>query len=49
MNIFIIQNIGWGIAFKILISETVESRFRQNLAEILESGQVRQDCFILSV
>ena len=39
MNTFIRQNIGKGITFKILISRTVQNRFRQNLAEILENDQ----------
>ena len=39
MNIFIRQNIGRGITFKILISRTVQDRFRPNLAEILENDQ----------
>ena len=49
MNIFIRQNIGRGITFKILISQTVQSRFRQNLAvlEILENDQIASGLFYI--
>ena len=39
MNIFIRQNIGRGTTFKILKSRAVQSRFRQNLADVLENDQ----------
>lgn len=47
MNIFIGQNIGRGITFKILISQTVESRFRQILAEMLENDQIASGLFYI--
>ena len=46
-NIFIGQNIGRGITFKILISRTVQSRFRQNLAEILGNNQSASGSFYI--
>lgn len=45
MNIFLGQNIGRGITFKILISWTVQSRFRQILAEMLENDQSASGLF----
>ena len=39
MNIFIRQNIGRGTTFKILKSRAVQSRFRQNLVDVLENDQ----------
>ena len=38
-NIFINQNIGRGITLKIVISRTVQSWFRRNVAEVLENDQ----------
>ena len=46
MNIFIRQNIGRGIPFLNLTSSTFQSRFRQNLAEILvNDASARGLCF----
>ena len=47
MNVFIRQNIGRSITFKTLISRTVQSRFRQNLAEILENDQSASGLFYI--
>lgn len=47
MNIFLGQNIGRGITFKILISRTVQSRFCQILAEMLENDQSESGLFYI--
>ena len=47
INIFIKKNTGRGITFNILISGTVQNRFRQNLAEILENDQSASGLFYI--
>ena len=47
MNIFIRQNIGMGITFKILISRAVSGRFPENLGEILENDQSASGLFYI--